>query len=245
MSVAGDLVDLLLPVRCLGCGDRVPEGGRRGPVCARCTARIRPLPSPRCPRCDLPRGTRRSGGPACPHCAEWPPVLVRARCLTALAPPTDDLLHALKYEGWPVVAAVLGRRLAHLAPKADAVVAVPTTPERERSRGYNQAALLAHEVALARGIPRLDALTRRAGRGSQIALQAADRRANVEDAFAPGPAARRLPDTDHVILVDDVLTTGATASAAASALGGLGVRSVTLLAVARTLPRAPDGLSAA
>ncbi len=244
------LLDLLLPVRCLGCGERVPAGAPGGPVCFRCRSRIRPLPSPRCRRCDLPLGTRRDGGSACHHCADWPAVLVAARCATALADPADRLVHALKYGGWPAVVPVMAGPMAAAARRLrlqdePRVVPVPTTPRRRRRRGYNQAELLAREVARVRGWACLDALARRDLGGSQIALPVARRRANVEDAFIPGAGAGLLPATFDVILVDDVLTTGATASAAARALEALGARSVALLAFARTLPRDVDPVAAA
>jgi ComF family protein len=245
--VLAGLADLLLPIRCLGCGERVPDPPDGSPVCARCRARVLPPPSPRCARCDVPVGTRRAGGPGCLACADWPSVLVQARCVTALAPPADALLHALKYEGWPAVVPFLGRRMAALPLAAWAeepvLVPVPTTPERRRRRGYNQADLLAREAGRIRGRTVLAALARPRASSSQIALPVSGRRANVEGAFAPGEAHGRIPDSAHVILVDDVVTTGATGAAAARVLESLGVRSVTLLAFARTLPAELDASS--
>jgi ComF family protein len=205
-----------------------------------------PLPSPRCARCDLPLGTRHREGPGCLDCAEWPPLLREARCATALAPPAADLLHALKYEGWPAVVPLLARRMAaRLPPRCTGVVVpVPTTTRRLRRRGYNQAALLAREVARLRNLDCLEVLVRRHAIDSQIALPVAQRRANVEGAFLPGEAAGRLPPSTHVILVDDVITTGATVVAGTRALEGLGVVSVTALAFARALPRALDAATA-
>ncbi len=248
-SVAG-LVGLLLPLRCLGCGERVPEGAD-APVCARCRTRLAPLPSPRCDRCDLPTGTRRVPGPECPHCRDWPEVLVRARCVTALAAPAADLLHALKYEGWPVVAPFLATRMANVLAHTPhwreegkaAVVAVPTTERRARERGYNQAGLLAEGVARALGLEVVTGLVRRHATDSQIALQVDERRANVERAFRAAPDAARLARFGHLILVDDVITSGATVAAAARALQRLGARSVTALAFARALPRDLDPVS--
>jgi predicted amidophosphoribosyltransferase len=117
---------------------------------------------------------------------------------------------------------------------------VPTSRRRRRKRGYNQAELLAREVGVIRGVDCLEALVRGTSASSQIALPVAARRANVEGAFAPGASAARLPDSAHVILVDDVLTTGATAAAASEVLAAIGARSVTLLAFARTLPAELD-----
>lgn len=247
------LLELLLPLRCLGCGERVPEGAD-APVCGRCRTRIRPLPAPRCERCDLPLGTRHRQGPGCLHCLDWPDALARACCATALAPPADDLLHALKYEGWPAVVPFVGARMAarlatlggtdRLGPSATVVVPVPTTERRQRKRGYNQAALLAHDVARRRSLQCVEALVRTHATDSQIALPVAERRANVERAFQPGEAARQLPPSTHVILVDDVITSGATVVAATRALARLGVESVTALAFARALPRDLDGFAA-
>jgi ComF family protein len=121
--------------------------------------------------------------------------------------------------------------------EGDVAVPVPTTSARLRRRGYNQAGLLACAVARHRAIPMLELLERRPSAESQIALPVAQRRANVEGAFRPRAAADRLPSGCHVILIDDVVTTGATVLAASRALEGMGVRAVTALAFARALPR--------
>lgn len=229
----------------------MPQEVDGSPVCPRCRSRIGPLPAPRCDRCSLPAGTRRMGGVPCAHCAGWPDVLEGALCVTAFVPPAQALLHALKYDGWASIVPFMARRMAALLGtrsvlrQAAAVVPVPTTARRRRSRGYNQSALLAREVARRVGIPFADPLVRRDADASQTVLLAEERAANVEHAFFSGGPSSLPGSPHHLILVDDVLTTGATASAAARALAGLGARSVTVLAFARTLPRAVDGVSAA
>lgn len=120
------------------------------------------------------------------------------------------------------------------------VVPVPTTPSRQRRRGYNQARVLAEAVARRLGVEVLDALVRRPGSASQVALPREERRANVSKAFEPGPDGSRIGAVSHTILVDDVLTTGATAGAAAAMLAALGTGTVTVAAFARALPRSVD-----
>jgi ComF family protein len=168
-----------------------------------------------------------------------------ARFAYVLAHPADDLVHALKYEGWPELASMMGRDLARLDLPAGTfdgpcvVVPVPTTARRKRSRGYNQAELLAANVAGPLGVPLCRALVRVSEGRSQTALTPTERRENVRGVFAPeGPTDPRVVGA-RVLLVDDVLTTGATASEAASALVAMGARAVTLLAFARALPGGP------
>lgn len=122
------------------------------------------------------------------------------------------------------------------------VVPVPTTRARRRRRGYNQAELLARIVATERGIPWVDALERTGRSVTQVALHPTQRRANVENVFSCRPeGAERIGD-GRVLLIDDVLTTGATAGAAAGVLIEAGARAVTLLTFARALPfRSDDG----
>jgi ComF family protein len=159
-----------------------------------------------------------------------------------LAPPADDLVHALKYEGWPELAELMGRDMARLGvmdatgKEASLVVPVPTTARRLKSRGYNQAELLAADVAGRLRIPLCRALARVSEGRSQTALTPTERRENVRGVFAPGAAEAGRVRHERVLLVDDVLTTGATASEAATALLGMGARTVTLLAFARALP---------
>jgi ComF family protein len=182
----------------------------------------------------------------CPECATWPAALTHARYAYVLRPPADDLVHALKYEGWRELAALMGDAVARLVPEGEAlrsqrtvVVPVPTTAERMRGRGYNQAELLAARVAEARGMPLRRALVRPGARRSQTALTPAERRENVRGAFAPAPDARDAVEGARVLLVDDVLTTGATASEAASVLADVGAERVTLLTYARALATVP------
>jgi ComF family protein len=163
-----------------------------------------------------------------------------------LRPPADDLVHALKYEGWRELAAVMGDAVAALVPGITeatggrtVVVPVPTTAERLRSRGYNQAELLARRVAEGSGLELLPVLRRVGSRGSQTALTPEARRENVRGAFAPASGVPGL-EASGVLLVDDVLTTGATASEAATTLHRMGAARVTLLAYARALAAGPE-----
>jgi len=180
--------------------------------------------------------------PDCFECREWPAELTAARWAHVLAPPADDLVHALKYEGWPELAAVMADTMARVALPAAAlgdgvlVVPTPTTSGRLKSRGYNQAERLAVAVAERLGRPVQRALVRVAEGRSQTALTPTERRENVRGAFAATTGSDRRVEGADILLIDDVLTTGATAGEAASALGRMGARSVTLLTFARALP---------
>lgn len=239
------LFDVLLPAGCVACRAWVPGRENADLVCAPCRSRLREAPWPRCPRCHYPRGTGRSSEESCLECRLWSPALTAARYAYVLAPPADDLVHSLKYEGWPELADLMGEAVSLLGlPEpgpADrcAVVPVPTTPRRLRRRGYNQAKLLAERVAEARKLPLYDVLVRARDSRSQTALSPEERRANVRGVFRASERAARLVSGAHVVLVDDVLTTGATASEAASVLEGSGAASVTLATFARALPSSP------
>lgn len=235
------LLDFLLPPVCLGCRGPIALGDSVRLVCRPCRARLRPIPWPRCARCDSPRGTGAERAAWCQECGDWPPVLRCARSCVVLEPPATELVHALKYGGWEDLGGFMGERMARLLLPHDSrreatlVVPVPTTPLRLRQRGYNQASLIAQAYATGARLRCLAALERIRGSGTQVALQPAERMANVAGAFhVRSDVQLELPGA-HVILVDDVLTTGATARAAASALGAGGVRAVSVVTFARAL----------
>ncbi len=155
--------------------------------------------------------------------------------------PADRLVHQLKYRGWRALGGLLGRRMATLslpedvATEATTVMPVPTTETRLRERGYNQAAALARAFATATGRRYVEALGRRPGKSSQTTLQPLARAANVAGAFAVDAAATDALEGAHVLLVDDVLTTGATACECARALEAAGVRCISTVTFARAL----------
>jgi predicted amidophosphoribosyltransferase len=232
--------ELLLPTRCTGCGG-VGVGGLPEPVCPACRTRLGPLPGPSCRRCQHPAGP---AGAPCPLCADWPSVLVRARSATRFAGTAAALVHALKYEGWERVTPVLVDSMlrthrAEAEAPTELVVPVPTTPQRLRERGFNVAGLLAAGVSQALGIPWAEALSRPVEGPRQVGLPASQRATNVRGAFVLGGCSEEVLPDRHVLLVDDVLTTGATGAAAAAALACGGVRSVSLLTFARATAGAP------
>lgn len=241
-AVFRQALDFVFPPVCLGCRGPIALGDSVRLVCRRCRARLRPIPWPRCPRCDLPRGTGRRLAATCAECDGWPPLLRCVRSAVVLEPPADAIVHALKYDGWEELGRFLGERLARIVLPPDAereatmVVPVPTTPARLRRRGYNQAEVIARAYAAATGRRCVAALERTRAADTQVALQPADRRANVAGGFAVRGDVPVSLDGTHVILVDDVLTTGATVLAASESLRQAGVRAVTAVTFARALP---------
>lgn len=190
----------------------------------------------------MPLGTGRSGASSCEECHGWPAALTLARSAVILAPPADRLVHALKYEGWRHVASLMGERIARIRlpgrfrPGRAVVVPVPTTRARRRGRGYNQARVVAEALAERRGDEVSGALIRVSGGGSQVSLHPSQRRRNVRGAFTIGEGAGPRIRGRPVLLVDDVLTTGATAGAAARTLAAAGARGVAVVTFARALP---------
>lgn len=236
-----ELLDFFLPAACVGCGERLSLERSSELICPRCTTRLRPLPGPSCVRCGHPLGT---GGRerSCLECAEWPAVLTRVRSAVVLEPPADRIVHALKYGGWRELAPFMAARMValreELAPRPEraVVVPVPTTGRRERERGYNQSELLARAFAARVGIEATNALVRRGKGGTQVSLHPAERLANVRGAFSVRSSAVSRLRRSHVVVVDDVLTTGATVRAMARSLQAVGVGSVAAVTFARALP---------
>ncbi len=219
----------LLPGACLACGE---AAGAADPlICPLCQSRWRRLPEPQCDRCGQP--SLLDGDP-CRFCAGWPEALVWARSAVWLDEGARRAVHALKYGGWGRVAEPLAgamRRLIAADPDGT-LVPVPLSAARARRRGYNQAERLARALAAAGGWRVAPGLLIRARHTStQTALSPEERRANIAAAFsAPGPVAGR------VILVDDVLTTGATLAEAALTLAKAGANSVEAVTFARAMP---------
>lgn len=198
---------------CAGCEDDLPRNESGCPVCA---ARV-PHPSTTCGRCR--RRGRAFDLAIAPYRYEFPLV---------------ELIHRLKYRGQlpigRILGCLLGRRLAELGPpQVDAIVPVPLHAARERKRGYNQAREIAVFAARELGLPVHHRIARRIrATGEQATLPAHARRNNLKDAFiVSGEPPQR------VAIVDDVLTTGATAESLALALRRAGCLRIEVWAVAR------------
>jgi ComF family protein len=171
----------------------------------------------------------------CHACATTPPAFDYARAAGVYAGSLREALHAFKFGGKrtlarPLADLVLEQWGALLGPHVDALVAVPLTRDRERERGFNQSALLAAHLGAASGLPvKPRWLSRCRPTRPQTELTAGERRRNVEHAFVSSPRVGGA----HVVLVDDILTTGATAAECARTLRAAGARVVGVLAVAR------------
>jgi predicted amidophosphoribosyltransferase len=254
------LFDIVFPRFCLGCGDGLLET-RRTWLCPRCLARIEPLGMAHCPVCaaDLGAGAAVS---ACSSCLGLRPNFTAAVAVGKYDGLLRELVPRLKFgrEGrlaWPLAELLHETLILHPRyPEIDAIVPVPLTLRRRVTRGFNQAELIAEEVARRTGLPLLRTAMRRVRRvPPQVSLSRTDRlRSPIRTMScrdlpqALAPALRRLPEKigellGHrlqspvgdrtVLLVDDVMTTGATLKEATRALLAAGAREVFVGAVAR------------
>lgn len=228
------LLHLVFPSCCAACG--APRRGLGGGGLCRACWRALPLleSGDACRRCALP-----SAAPLCRACAAAPPPVSRTAAVARYEGVARRLVHALKFRGHDILVPRCGALMADaalgLAGPLDALVPVPSTARRNRDRGYDPAALLAEDVArrLSRPLRRL--LSRAREAPPQSTVPAAERRGNVRGAFSSSSRARGLA----LLLVDDVMTTGATAFEAARTLRAAGAATVALLVLARTPEAGP------
>jgi predicted amidophosphoribosyltransferase len=217
------LLDALVPRRCGICG-RVG-----GSVCATCLPLLVPCAPPWCERCGAP-------GPwpvrRCSECSGRRIAFATARAAVVYESRARAFVSVWKERGRRDLTPVAARLVAELLPRptADVISFVPADRDRELRRGHSPAAGLARELSAAWGIPVASLLQRRRGVARQRDLPRLERRRNAARAFVPqGPAPPR------VLLVDDVYTTGSTATACATALRRAGARRVDVACFARAV----------
>jgi len=212
-------------------------------MCASCFQAVTLLTEPLCRRCGVPFPFQGAGGlrGLCPGCREHPPAFERARAALLYDAGAARLILPLKYGDRTELAEVLARHMARagaeLTQRAQVLLPVPLHRRRLFARRYNQAALLARALAGRSGIPWVpDALIRRRATASLGELTAAARALEVAGAFTVRASRAALIRGRRVLLIDDVLTSGATANACAEILLRNGAAAVDVLAAAR----APD-----
>jgi len=235
MAGAGQAaLDFLFPPTCLSCRAAVAEADA---LCGECWRGMRFIERPFCDRLGTPFEHEMGEGVVSAKAVDDPPVFARARAVVCFEEgPARRLVHRLKYSDRMELARPMGRWMARagreILAEADAITAVPLHVTRLWRRQFNQAATLARTVSKASGRPLDLGLVERVARTrSQVGLSRAQRAANLQGAF-------RCPETAplkgrRIVLVDDVLTSGATANATARALLKGGAKAVDVLVFAR------------
>lgn len=231
------LLDFLYPPSCPAC---MRATAQHDALCAQCWSGLALIDRPFCERLGLPFEVD-LGAPILSAAAlADPPVFQRARAAVRYEAAARRLVHRLKYgdrmELARLMAGMMVRAGRDLFPDADLVVPVPLHARRLLSRRFNQAALLGTRLSALIGLPcALSVLERRKATHTQVGLSRAQRAANLQGAFHVAAQRRATVEGRRILLVDDVLTTGATANACARALLRAGARDVDVLVFARVV----------
>ncbi len=231
------LADTAFPPRCPSCRSHVAADGN---FCSPCFAKLRMISAPFCDCCGIPFAIPVEVGTQCPICLETPPQFDVARAAMVYDAVSAPLISALKFhDQWAAMARMVQVMLgagSKLMPDADMIIPVPLHWRRLMGRKYNQSALLAYGIAAQTGIGCApDLLQRVQPTPPQMRLDRATRLRNVRRAFAVAEGAGAQLKDKIVLLVDDVVTTGATADACARVLKKAGAKEVRVLSLARTV----------
>jgi ComF family protein len=239
------LVDVILPRHCATCGQLIVHTGQVS-FCEACWRQVRLITPPYCPCCGQPFRSpvalASSPEHRCSACRTHPPPFDHARAVGHYEGPLRQAIHLFKYRGkLPLRRPLLQLALTHFAehyPMAayDAIIPVPLHPRRLMQREFNQAALLAAGLSRHLQAPICERVLVRARQTKpQVELSGDERRRNVKDTFVVIDHGRM--EGKVVLLVDDVLTTGATVGEAARVLKAAGARQVDVFALARVVRR--------
>jgi len=230
-------VDVVTPPRCLACHTLVREPSS---LCAICWPLLKQIDEPVCAVLGTPFAYDEGEGTVSPAAIANPPAWDRSRAAVVFDDASRKLVHGLKYHDTQEAGLLMARMMARagrtLLDETELILPVPLHRFRLWQRRFNQSAYLAQRLSLWSGKPwKGDMLLRSKATKAQVGLDGAERRKNLKGAFSvplekqPGIAGR------HILLVDDVLTTGATASACAKTLKEHGARQVDVLTFALVL----------
>jgi ComF family protein len=235
-------LDIALPTLCISCREPVDGEG----VCPACWAKLSFIAPPYCPRLGIPFVYDPGPGLLSMEAIAAPPAYTRARAAVRFDEVARTLVHALKYQDRTDLAPPMGRWMARagreLLAEADMLVPVPLHWRRGWSRRYNQSGALARVIGNQSGVKlRGDVLRRIRATEQQVGLSRPQRASNVQGAFKVAVEAQPDVQGRHVIVIDDVLTSGATVDACARALLRAKAAQVDVLVFARVVdsPRPP------
>jgi len=236
-KLAEGLVNLLIPHTCALCNTMVPE---KGLLCTSCWGRLKFINSPMCDICGVPFHEHVLDGAVCGACNANEPAFDSARCAILYDDNSRQLITGFKYEDKMYYINTLSKMLKIIAPlmknmrlESSVIIPVPLYYGRLVRRKFNQAAVIASEFSKITGVPVMQSgLLRTKSTPHQFGLSRLKRNRNVQHAFIKNPAV----DVSHrdIILVDDVITTGATANECAKILKNAGAMRVDVIAIART-----------
>lgn len=229
------LLDVLVPPRCLSCRTIV---GEDGVLCPACWSEVTFITPPHCALCGLPFAVDPGGEAICGACSVQRPAFDRARAVFSYDDKGRRLVLDFKHRDQTHGAAVFARWIVRAAPElcaaADLIVPVPLHWTRLVKRGFNQSALIGRALGEATGTPFDPLILKRVRRTpTQVGLSPVARRKNVRGAFAVAPKKEAVLAGKRVLLVDDVLTTGATVEGCARTLKKAGATAIDIVTLAR------------
>ena len=229
-------LDVALPPLCPSCRDLVTDSG----LCPACWSKLAFIAPPYCPRLGIPFAYDPGPGILSMQAIAEPPAYQRARAAVRYDDVARPLVHAFKYGDRMDLAPMIGRWMARagqeLLGEADALVPVPLHWRRLWTRRFNQSAALAEQISRESGIAVAPAALKRVkATAQQVGLSRKDRAANVQGAFRVAHSEKAEVAGRRLIVVDDVLTSGATADACARALLRAGAAQVDVLVFARVV----------